>query len=352
MLECELQAFHGTRDRPMVGRARVEKLDEHGFVLRPQGAVPAEDGRDIDLLLLALVHGDEYAGLSVLNTICRHLEAGVIDQTVTIAFLLGNVEAARAGRRFLDRDLNRSFARAQTDTHEDRRAREIERVLVRTRYCLDLHQTIEPSGTPFFVFAYSEQDLRFARAVGAGLPVVTYPSGKFSELTKGLTLGEFHPRVGGVGVAVELGQKGFGFYSEAAGLKLALNAISTVKSLAAGGELPELSETANPLYTWQAVVPYPVGEVVLEEGLVNFQPIARGQRLGMNGRQPIEAPASGILLFPKYIRSPDEPRPAELYRLLRRVPLAEMEAGETNDADDPRPPARRQASRGGDRHAR
>lgn len=342
MLEHELQAFRVARDRTMVGGARVEKLDEHGFVLRPPGVLRADDGRDIDLLLLALVHGDEYAGLPVLNEVCRLLDAGLLRQTVTIAFLLGNVEAARAGRRFLDRDLNRSFARSRTDTREDRRARELERVLERARFCLDLHQTIEPSGTPFFVFSFGERDMRFAQAVGPGLPAVTFPRGTFSELSSGLTLGEFHAGIGGVDIAVELGQKGFGFYSEAAGLKLVLNAVEAVQALAGGTDLPAPSDAANPLYTWKSIVPYPAGEVALTEGLVNFQTITRGQHLGTNDGRPILAPTDGTLLFPKYVRLPDEPRPAELYRLLRRVPLAEM----ASPADGS------QALSGGGRHAR
>lgn len=326
MLERELQAFHSTRDRLTVGGARVEKLDEHGFVLRPRGAPRAEDGRDIDLVLLALVHGDEYAGLPVLNTVCRLLDAGVIDPAATIAFVLGNVEAARAGKRFLERDLNRSFARTQTDTLEDRRAREIERVLARARFCVDLHQTIEPCDTPFFIFAYDERHLRFAQSITTDLPVVTYRGKQFSTLATGLTLYEYVAHIGSVGIAVELGQKGFGFYSEAVGLKAALGAIATMKALAAGNDLPALSDTANPLYTWQAVIPYPEGEAALDDGLVNFQIITRGQRLGMSGHEPIVAPANGALLFPKYLRSPGQPRPPELYRLMRRVRLAELSA--------------------------
>ncbi|HSK41431.1 MAG TPA: succinylglutamate desuccinylase/aspartoacylase family protein, partial [Arenibaculum sp.] len=229
-----------------------------------------------------------------------------------------------------------------------RRAREIERLLERTRFCVDLHQTIEPCGTPFFIFAYDEHHLRFAQSIATDLPVVTYRGNQFSTLNTGLTLYEFVARIGGVGIGVELGQKGFGFYSEAVGLKVALGAIATMKALAAGNDLPELSGTANPLYPWQAVVPYPEGNVALDDGLFNFQAITRGQRLGMDGDQPIVAPASGALLFPKYVRSPDEPRPPELYRLMRRVYLADLAA----PVEGAGSPVRPQAPFDGERHAR
>jgi len=331
MLQAELDRFFRTRDRARLGAASVEPLDEHGFVLRPDGAPgPGGDGRDIDLVVLALVHGDEYGGLPVINALCRLIETGALTPGLTIAFVLGNVPAAHAGRRFLERDLNRSFARTDTETAEDRRARQIEPVLRRTRFVVDLHQTIEPCHTPFFIFAFTEANLGFCQSISTTLPAVTHKGATYWETTKGLTLFEYVVHVGAIGTAVELGQKGFGFYDESAGLAVTTGAIATLRGLADGAAPPAPSDDANPLYTWQAIVPYPEGEVALEEGLVNFQPIRQGQRLGRVDGAPIEAPSDGALLFPKYARTPGEPKPSELYRLMRRIPLAELTAG-----DDP-----------------
>jgi succinylglutamate desuccinylase len=327
MLEENLARFHRNSRLRDIGASLVEPVDDHGFVLRPPAAVLRKDA-DVDLVFMALTHGNESGGLLVINAICDYIAKGLVRPTIAVGFILANVAAAIERRRFLDRDLNRSFGRDGGQALEHRRAREIEKLLRRARYLVDLHQTIEPSDLPFFVFAYQESSARFATAISPELPLVTHWGRPFSNADESCTSDEFMNRHGGIGLGIELGQKGFGIYQIAAGIKICLDAIAAVAERAAGREFPRIRDAANPIYTWSDIVSYPSGRVLLEEGLRNFQPMKPGQRLGWRDDEPILASRAGLLLFPKYVRSDSEPRPAELYRLLRRVTPDELGKGD------------------------
>ncbi|WAS58712.1 succinylglutamate desuccinylase/aspartoacylase family protein [Burkholderia ambifaria] len=327
-LEAEIAAFERFAASSTIGRARVERVERFGFVIHPPHANAAHEPR-FDLLFIALTHGNEYAGLPVLNALCRYVEAGVLAPSVSIGFLLGNVDAARRGTRFVERDLNRTFGRAGRDTADDRRAREMEPVMRRARFCVDLHQTIEPSEAPFFVFNYHPTSLQLAHAIAPDTPVVTHWGRPFSSASAGgCTSDEFIQQGDGVALSIELGQKGFGLYQIAAGVRVCLDAITTVSAVVHGASLPPVDACANPIYTWAHIVPYPDGEVRLDAGLRNFQPIRAGDRLGTRDGTPLVAGTSGLLLFPKYRRSESEPKPAELYRLLRQPALSELGKGD------------------------
>jgi len=132
----------------------VQSLDEHAFSLKPKtsDSIPTNSEREFDLVVLALVHGVEVGGISVVNQVLEKLKSQVAKCSARVAFVLGNVPAAVAGKRFLERDLNRSFASATRSKAEERRAEFLESILKRGRYLLDIHQTREFSPTPFFIF--------------------------------------------------------------------------------------------------------------------------------------------------------------------------------------------------------
>ena len=327
-LDAELAAFERFAASSAIGGARVERVERFGFVVHQRGARPAA-GQPIDLLFIALTHGNEYAGLPALNALCRYFAAGVLAPAATIGFLLGNVDAARRGTRFVERDLNRTFGRSQRDTVDDRRARDMEPVMARARYSLDLHQTIEPSEAPFFVFNYMASSLQLAHVIASDTPVVTHWGRPFSATAAGgCTSDEFIQQAGGVALSIELGQKGFGLYQIAAGVRVCLETIAAIDGVLRGAPLPPVHACANPIYTWAHIVPYPDGDVRLDAGLRNFQPIRAGERLGVHDGAPIVAGSGGLLLFPKYRHSESEPKPGELYRLLRQPALSELGKGD------------------------
>ncbi len=287
-------------------------------------------GGTINLTILGVVHGNEIAGLPVLASLIEKILDGGIKVTKPVAFGLGNSVAALAGKRFIDRDLNRSFGGASLgSSHEGARARELQEILSRTRYLVDLHQTREPSETAFFIFPFARRSFDFARMISTELPVVTHWSGSFSR--DGMCTDEYVNSRGGTGITIELGQAGFEETQVATGLASALHALHVTAS-ATVRELPRVEVKPGfkgSIYTWAGTVPYPgSGEVRLVPDLVNFQKLNAGDVIGTWEGSAITLPVGGRILFPKYIRpgtpDADAPRPAELCRVIRTVTEQEL----------------------------
>jgi len=289
-------------------------------------------GGTINLTILGVIHGNEIGGLPVITSLIEKILEGEVAVTRPVAFGLGNVSAALAGKRFLDRDLNRSFGGASLgSSHEGTRARELQELLGRSLYLVDLHQTREPSETPFFIFPFARRSFDFARMISSDLPVVTHWSGSFSQ--DGMCTDEYVNSRGGTGLTIELGQAGFEEAQMSTGLASALRALHVTGS-ANVRELPCIE--IDPgfkgcIYTWAGTIPYPKsGEVRLVPDLVNFQRLNAGDVIGSWEDSAIIMPASGRILFPKYIRpgtpDADAPRPAELCRVIRTVTEQELPA--------------------------
>jgi len=289
-------------------------------------------GKDFPLAIFGLVHGNEVAGLAVLNTVLGLLGEGILQPSISFVLGLGNSPAGAVGQRFVGRDLNRSFLRKETDTPEDRRADVLETVLARTRWFLDIHQTREPSDRPFFIFPYTPAGFAFARRIDARQTVVTHWGKPFSG--DGRCSDEFVNASGGTGITVELGRNGFDPYQIAAGSVLVLRTIAAVQAMLghhetaeAGAQAPGQLKPASgvgEIYTWAEVVAWPGKDAKLDPGWTNFRAVDAGQRLGFVGSGEILAPCSGRVLFPKYLDPvvpgvAPSPPPAEICRIMRRI---------------------------------
>src|SRR4051794_22096355 len=94
------------------GDLDVEPLCEHGYLVRPKRtAVAPPPGKRIALALMGLTHGNEWAGGAVVANLAALIASGQVTPAAPTAFLLGNPPAAVKNKRFLDRDMNRSFGR-------------------------------------------------------------------------------------------------------------------------------------------------------------------------------------------------------------------------------------------------
>lgn len=297
----------------------------------------ADDSRDVALTLGAIIHGNETAGLEVLTRFLEDVLTGSVPLLRKIGIALGNVAAARLDQRFIDRDLNRSFGMNTPDsTQESKRAKQIEQLLRRTEFFLDLHQTREPSKTPFFIFPWQQRSYDFAQSISPKLPIVTHWGGSFSK--DGKCSDEYVNSCGGTGITLELGQCGFSESQIAIGIDairsamIAKNCVETstlnwsISSL--GSELIP-TEFCGAMYTWNGTIAYPQsGSVQLNDGLINFQRIKKDLILGWHDDEALRSPVDALILFPKYIRpgSPDEnlARPAELCRFLKQINLEDV----------------------------
>jgi succinylglutamate desuccinylase len=315
-----------------------EALSAFAVALRPKDREPLrpKDGKRFALTLMGITHGNETAGVAVLNRLAAWLACGRVRLASEVALVLGNVPAARAGRRFLERDLNRVFAKDAPRAAEEHRARALEPLLAASSLFIDLHQTLRAAPHPFFIFPYRAPSLALARAVLPWAPIVTHWGQPFSA--EGRCSDEFVNAAGGVGISLELGRCGLDPAQIAVGLEAVTSALEVAERTLGGASLEEQARTARrlrppPLFTWAAVVPWPSGGIVtLDPGLDNFRAVDVGERLGTADDRIVTAPVAGRILFPKYLsreqqiaeraaeaRGEPVARPTELCRLLRDI---------------------------------
>ncbi len=306
-IEREFTKFHSSiKGLSGCGYLVQEEID-NGYVIMPRGS------DELVLTLMAVTHGDEVAGLAVLNEVVEFLQAGFVPLQVGLALLLGNYPAVLQGKRYVQRDLNRSFALQGVETGEAERARSLAKVLQRTKFFIDFHQTTAPSTSCFSIFPFQRRSLAFAQLVQCEQPAVTRLGGRFSQ--DGMCSDEFVQEQGNVGITIELGQKGFDPTQIAQGVLIALRALRSVNAAAS---LDSVAVT-TPLHTFGQVITYPAsGEARLVEGLYNFKKVARGERLGTIDGEAVVAEEDGAVLFPKYKFDRQRP-PHELCHVLREI---------------------------------
>jgi succinylglutamate desuccinylase len=327
-LETELKRFDdliGELSRTHV----VQTLADHVHIIRPKAIAPRPEGRDVDLTIAGLIHGVEVAGLAVLVDLLTLVTSGRLAISLSLGVALGNVPAARQQKRFVERDLNRSFGRPDTTSAEDRRADDLERLFSRSHYLLDIHQVKLSCDRPFWIFPYTKSGFAFARAVAPEVSLITHWGKGFSA--DGQCSDEWTNGHGGSGVTIELGQNGFDEVQIERGVAIACRALEVATAVMNGGLPHDTGGRKAPVYTWAEIVPYPAtGAPVLDPDWHNFRIATEGQRLGLFNGQEILAPVTGPVLFPKYPdTSPDgrygSERPAaELIRILREISEAEL----------------------------
>lgn len=144
-------------------------------------------GYDRSIVLSAGIHGNETAPIELLNAICQDLFAGTLKVGVKLLFVLGNVDAMRTGKRYIENDMNRMFCGGYhnlPEAAETQRAEQLEHVVSTffseptRRYHYDLHTAIRASLLPTFAMfpyqthAYDEELLQHLDA--ADLDAVVY----------------------------------------------------------------------------------------------------------------------------------------------------------------------------------
>jgi succinylglutamate desuccinylase len=296
--------------------------------------IGVKPGKKIGLTISALVHGNETGGVGALSEFVKLLKSGLRVPSEGLCIIIGNSEAALEGKRFLERDLNRSFGRSSDGTIETKRALEISPFLQKSRFYLDIHQTSMHSDRAFFIFPFTAPSFQFARSILPRTSLVTHWGKPFS--VEGMCTDEFVGNHGGTGITLELGQNGFDPFQIAIGLQAIVQACSLVDSFDSSDQIKSSKIFRAPewmkgeLFSWQEVVPWPAtGEVVMDPGWTNFKPIEKGQRMGSHNGEPVLAPHNGWMMFPKYF-SPEVPqlgRPLEMYRILKKITESDLPKG-------------------------
>ena len=276
---------------------------------------------DLHVAFGVLTHGDEVGPLPAALGLIEDLDAGRLAFGGRLTIIAGNPEAALAGRRFLEADLNRVFTEGP-DSLERRRARELMPALDDCDLFIDLHQTAGPSLGAFWTLPWSTPAWRWIRVAGGGRLWVTRAPGL--GFASGTRCGDEYVRRRGVpGLTLELGERGLSREASAAAAAVMRRVLAAADAIAGGASLAELAAAREDLRFLITAHKEPFGDPArrLLPGLANFQEVRAGQRLSGGGPELI-APLSGHLLFPKYPpRGPDgravPPVPADLFRLLR-----------------------------------
>lgn len=285
------------------------------------------------LICLGGIHGNELAGVRAIDLVGKMLEVEPItnpDFRYSGMFLglRGNLQALRAGKRFIDKDMNRSFTsgnirkiRENEITAFDAEDFEImdligivdrkiaaykpERVIV-----MDLHTTTAKGG--IFCITNDEDPKSVRLAVDLRAPVIK----GIAKGIRGTTLEYFtseNLKVPTTAVVFEAGQHNEPL-SVNRSIAAIINCMSSIGSVRAedvenqhnyllieySKDLPKVAE----LIKWHKVTESD-GFTMLPN-FTNFQPVKKGELLAHDRNGPIYAPESGMLLMPKYQEQGDD----------------------------------------------
>lgn len=299
---------------------------------RPDGAYlwsHHHDGgqHDSHLVFSSLIHGNEVGPLEGLVRVVEALSDGSLTYGGRVTLFVGNPEAARENRRFLESDLNRVFGPSSAgDSHEERRARELMPLLDQADVYLDFHQTLKPTRSEFYIFPWSVKAGLWVRALaGAEVWVTRNPGQAFSP---GMMCADEYARAQGKpGITLELGEKGWRESAAATAQRVMEDALALADDLVAGTRTLEQAAEAQPAVTFVETAMrqrFTDPLMTLRDGLMNFDLVDEGELLSAPGTPELRAPQSGALLFPKYPPRDDagaavDPRPKEIYRIVAPV---------------------------------
>ncbi len=269
------------------------------------------------LIAVGGLHGNEPAGVLALEQVLEELEWRGADISGEFVGLAGNLGALGEGRRFLVRDLNRSWTpagiaaareSASEGPCEDLEQLEllaaIDAILADARgpaFLLDLHTTSGP-GEPFSTVMDSLLSRRFALAIPVPLVV------GLGELVEGTLLGYLANR-GLPGLVFEGGKHDnpASVGASEAGIWLSLASAGLIDETT----FPEVRESRERLLAETESLPralelryrhaiVPDDEFRMLPGLRSFQTVGEGEVLARDREGDVRSPEGGRLLMPLY----------------------------------------------------
>ena len=288
---------------------------------RELGSWPREPGaREILLVLVGGLHGNEPAGVRAIRVVLDELARRALPLGGRVVGLVGNRAALAAGKRYLQTDLNRAWsaegiARARGSDPAPGELGEqrellaaIERHMAegyRSVVLLDLHST-SAGGAPFTLHS----DTLRNRPIAFALPVPVLLG--LEERVEGTLLSWFTEQ-GHAAVCLEGGQNDVPTTVEHHVAAIWLTLVSS--GLLAARDLPELerhrARLANSARNLPGVVELryrygiaPGATFEMLPGFQNFQPVRRGELLARidagAGVSEVASPLSGRMLLPRY----------------------------------------------------
>ena len=243
------------------------------------------------LTLCTLIHGNEIGGLEVFFNVVEDIKNKKLNIKSNLRLILGNVEAYYEDKRFLETDMNRSFGLSEVLTSEEKRAKELEVFLNSTDILVDIHQTIGPCESPFFIFEYEDRSYNLARYLNQSMPIVTHNK---KRNFKGKTSTAYMVSKNLMGVTIETGQKGIDDTQIDLGLELSRKAIETDFTK------PMDDFPVTNTFTFHQIIQNPNGSLELIRNMINFDKVKKNEVLAKGTGSEVASEVDGVVLFPKY----------------------------------------------------
>lgn len=261
-----------------------------GVILR-EGAKPGSS-----VVLMAGVHGNEVGGIEAL----RHLEDELSPQAGRVFLVYANPEAISAGKRMLEKNLNRVFFAGNEGTsYEDQRARELMPILDAADVLLDLHTFNDPSGEPFIIC--EDEGIELANRLEPKLI-----STNWTEIEPGSTDGYMHT-LGKIGICIEAGPTSDLIRSRSAALDAARIVLSAYGVIEA--EIPTHASEPKLIIRAKRAVIRTENDFSMDSSLKSFQKLIPGQVIGRQGDEEFIADTDECIIFPRA----DAPIGAEVF---------------------------------------
>ncbi len=296
--------------RPDPQRSRNPGLESDRIIGR-HGTLPGPR-----LICLGGLHGNEPAGVLALRRVFSSLHDARPPFKGQVVGIAGNIAALQAGRRFLDRDLNRGWSprgmqRAETfpgGPAEDGEQAELIAVLRKelegdrsSIKVIDLHTT-SAEGPPFLTLADTIRNRAFARSIG--LPLVL----GIEEQIDGALL-EVITAAGPVTLGIEAGQHddpvSVDHHERAVWMALIAGGHISEDDVPDAGSMRAALRKASGNLPKVFAVRYrkPVTDgdgFSMRPGYLNFQTISAGEVVGHDRDGPVAAPEGGRIFLPLY----------------------------------------------------
>lgn len=277
------------------------------------------------IVIGSIIHGNETGSLPAVIQIVEELIDKKYSFGGKISLFLGNKKAALANKRFLEHDLNRCFAFADTSafSHEKKRAVELKELLKTADVFIDFHQTTRACKEPFYIFAMHNISYLWARAIGVSKVFVTRKSTR-PYSAEGMCSDEFVRLLQKPGITLELGAQGINSFATKTCLSVIKNTLKLMDEIKfKKRKIADLARKKQDfkLLELKYYEKFRDGNMKLTTDLYNLQKVTKQQLLGtLNKDQYFYAPVSGYILFPQYPERNQsehviEPLPTYIYSL-------------------------------------
>lgn len=265
------------------------ELDDYGFAL-------TTENKKINLLVMGITHGNEVIGLEIIDLLLTDIKNNN-DLGLGMAFVLNNIPASLKNKRCLEKDLNRCFISNNKKTIEEKRAIEIEKIILNLKekyqlqMILDLHQTSEPTKDVFWIMTEDEKLICYAHTMKPDFPIVTFPNSGFSK--EGQTLTEFAKSHSIPAFVIEIGQSGFN-------IERALMMKNLIQALDVHQIFNSQTSSKINYYHINEVIPAEP-DLKLKPNLYSFQKFKKNDVL-TDSSKIYQMPEDGVIIFPFYVK--------------------------------------------------